>query len=354
MRWSCVVAWLGALAPSYAADSLFDEARLSQVSARMQTFVDEGQISGAVTLVATQERILHIGVVGQSDLAAGRAMTEDTLFRIASLTKTVTATALMLLVEDGRINIDDPVAKYLPAFQQQTLKDGRAARPVTIRDILTHTAGFRIIEVVSGQEFSAFCRARIFQPLGMQDTGFVLSAEQAGRLAVTYKPGEKPGELIAVEIPDPTVARTPGPSGGLYATAGDLAKFYQTILRDRTSSTPALLPAARVTQMTSPLTPGIVTGFTPGNAWGLGWCVVEHPQGVTRHLSPGTFGHGGAWGTQAWIDPQRGLILLLMFQRTGFGNSDGSNVRDAFNEAVLTAYRGHTSETAGFESFGRY
>jgi len=397
MRWVVAGFWLGAFTPGFAEEPLFDEGRLSQLSARMQQFVSEGQISGAVTLVTARDRVVHLGVVGKSDLSTGREMTPDTIFRIASLTKTITATALMLLVEEGRINVDDPVAKYLPTFQDQRLKDGRPARTVTIREVLTHTAGLvqpdreksaqmtlaevadaigraplefepgskwqyssgltvagRIVEVVSQQDFAAFCRERIFQPLGMVDTGYLLTAEQAQRLAVTYKPGTEPGQLVAETIPDPTMPRAPGPSGGLYSTAGDLAKFYQAILSDRRSTTSRLLPSKRVQEMTSPCTQGLVTGFTPGNAWGLGWCIVEHPQGVTRHLSPGTFGHGGAWGTQAWVDPQRGLILILMFQRMGFGNSDGSNVRDAFNDAVFTSYRGEPSETARIEKFGRY
>jgi CubicO group peptidase (beta-lactamase class C family) len=89
--------------------------------------------------------------------------------------------------------------------------------------------------------------------------------------------------------------------------------------------------------MTSVQTPeSIVTGFTPGNGWGLGWCVVRHPQGISAMLSPGTFGHGGAFGTQAWIDPQRGVIYLLMTQRANFPNSDASDVRKAFQEAAAS------------------
>jgi hypothetical protein len=101
-------------------------------------------------------------------------------------------------------------------------------------------------------------------------------------------------------------------------------------------------------------TPGIVTGFTPGNGWGLGWCVVEKPQGVTRLLSPGTFGHGGAWGTQGWTDPARGLVFVLMIQRQGFGNSDGAEVRDGFTEAAVTSHRGLPSANAKFVEYHGY
>ena len=107
-----------------------------------------------------------------------------------------------------------------------------------------------------------------------------------------------------------------------------------------------ILKSKTVEEMLTPQTGNLVTGFTPGNQWVLGWCFIRQPQGVTRLLSPGSYGHGGAWGTQGWIDPQRKLIFVLMIQRQGFGNSDGSNVRDAFTEAALTAYRGVKVEGA--------
>ena len=84
------------------------------------------------------------------------------------------------------------------------------------------------------------------------------------------------------------------------------------------------------------------TGFTPGCGWGLGWCVVREPRGITAMLSPGTFGHGGAFGTQAWIDPKGERAYILMVQRTNFPNSDASNVRKAFQEAAAPATKGQT------------
>ena len=87
--------------------------------------------------------------------------------------------------------------------------------------------------------------------------------------------------------------------------------------------------------MTACQTGDLQTGFTPGNCWGLGWCVVREPQGVTSSLSPGTFGHGGAFGTQGWVDPERKMIFVLMIQRTGFGNSDGSDIRGEFHKLAI-------------------
>lgn len=96
------------------------------------------------------------------------------------------------------------------------------------------------------------------------------------------------------------------------------------------------LSDASVKLMTSVQTGDLKTGFTPGNGWGLGWCVIREPQGVTAKLSPGSFGHGGAYGTQAWIDPVKGVALILMVQRSNFDNADASDVRRAFQEAALT------------------
>ncbi len=361
----------------------FHEARLKLIEPVLQKFVDEQQIAGAVTLIATPGNVVQITTTGMADIEAKRPMREDTLFRIASMTKLITATALMQLVEQRKIALDDPVEKYIPAFKDQKIHKKPIARPITVRDVMTHTAGVispdakktadltleqivnqmgelglefepgskwkysngltiagRLIEVVSKESYADYLQRHIFEPLDMPDTTFTLTKEQAARLAVTYKPGKEPGTLEAVEIPDPTVPRTPGPSGGLFSTARDQARFYQAILDGGKLGDVRILKADTVQTMLMPQTGELVTGFTPGNQWGLGWCVVQRPQGVTRLLSPGTYGHGGAWGTQGWIDPQRKLIFVLMIQRQGFGNSDGSDVRDAFTEVALTAYQG--------------
>lgn len=377
-------------------DRSFDRDMLDRIPARMQEFVDQGKVAGVVTLVANQNRVVHLAAVGKADLEANRKMQEDSIFRIASMTKPITATALMQLVDQGKLAIDDPVAKYLPAFKDQKLETGDAARPVTIRDILTHTAGLaspdknlsggaslaevvdsigrqplkfapgskwqyssgitvagRLVEVASGEAYDEYLAKHIFEPLGMKDTAFQVSNENASRVAINYKPGKSPGTL---ERPDGaidlTAKRTPNPSGGLYSTATDMARFYQAILGGGQLTSLRqewrILPEPRVAEMLRPSTHGLVTGFTPGNAWGLGWCIVEKPQGVTRLLFPGTYGHGGAWGTQGWVDPVRGLIFVLMIQRTGLGNSDGSDIRDAFTELAVQAHRGRDRKNAKF------
>ncbi|MFP6766213.1 MAG: serine hydrolase, partial [Planctomycetaceae bacterium] len=381
------------------ADLRFDPQRLNGITDRMRGFVESKQIAGAVTLVATPDQTIHLSAVGAADVAGGRAMSPDSIFRIASMTKTITATALMLLVDEGRLSVDDPIEKYLPVFHGQKLHDGNAVSPVTIRDAVTHTAGLyrgrtstggtlaetvdeigrsplqfvpgskwqyssgltvagRIIEVVSGMPYEKFLADRIFTPLRMTDTSFVLTQAQAQRLAITYQPA-KDGNLTvsthAFTTRDPTIRVPPNPSGGLYSTARDLARFYQMILSGGTRGQLRFLSTQSLGAMTGLQTDkNIVTGFTPGNGWGLGWCVVRHPQGVSRLLNAGSYGHGGAFGTQAWIDPQRGLLCLLLIQRTNFGNADGSDVRDAFQEEALRADRGIVRSGAAFRPLWNY
>ena len=362
---------------------------LAEIARRMQGFVDDQQVSGAVTLVARQGRIVHLEAVGQADLEAGRPMQKDTLFAVASMTKPITATAVMILADEGKLSIDDPVSKHIPAFREAKLEGGqRPAREVTIRDVLTHTSGLggsqqteatlretvealavrplnfepgtkwqyspglsvagRIVEEVSGQAFEDFLAERIFRPLGMQDTTFRPTPGQQERLARLYERNSdsqtlKPATHWLVDLEG---ERAPNPSGGLFSTAADLSRFYQMILNGGELDGRRIVSQEAVDSMTRVRTGELQTGFTPGNGWGLGWCVVREPQGVTRMLSPGTFGHGGAFGTQGWVDPERELILVLLVQRTNLGNSDGSPLRETFQELALQAARNLNRATA--------
>jgi CubicO group peptidase (beta-lactamase class C family) len=191
----------------------------------------------------------------------------------------------------------------------------------------------RIIEVVSGRPYDEFLGERIFGPLKMVDTTFAPNESQRKRIAKLYQPGEDKESLAVAShwITDLSGDVVPTPSGGLFSTASDLAAFYQMILNGGELDGKRIVSQAAVKQMTTVQTGELVTGFTPGNGWGLGWCVVREPQGVTKHVSPGTFGHGGAFGTQGWVDPKTQTIYVLMIQRTKFGNSDGSDIRGEFH-----------------------
>jgi CubicO group peptidase (beta-lactamase class C family) len=201
----------------------------------------------------------------------------------------------------------------------------------------------RVVEVVSGKSLPEFFEERIFKPLGMKDTTFYPTEEQAGRIAVPYaKNGDKLTASTVRLLQGHAVTshdRYPAANGGLYSTASDYGRFCRMLLNDGELDGVRVLKAETAKMMRSIQTGEIKTGFTPGNGWGLGVCVVRGPQGVTGMLSPGTFGHGGAYGTQAWIDPVKGVAYVLMVQRANFQNSDASPARMAFQEAAAAAVK---------------
>ena len=357
-----------------------DQAKgLADIPKAMLELVEQNQISGAVTFVAKDGEVVHLEAVGLADVASKRPMEKDTMFCIASMTKPITSTALMMLQEEGRLALTDPVSKYIPSFANVKLNGKPPARPITIFDCITHTSGVggsqqnkgtlaetvdalakepmkfepgekwqyspgitvcgRIIEVVAGMPYEDFLEDRIFQPLKMKDTTFRPTPEQAKRIATLYKPGEDGGPIQAADhwLNKVSADRSPNPSGGLFSTAADIGKFYQMILNGGELDGQRIIGKDTIAEMTRIQTGDLVTGFTPGNGWGLGWCVVREPQGVTAMLSPGTCGHGGAFGTQSWLDPKRKMIFVLMIQRTGFGNGDASNVRNALQIIAVDA-----------------
>jgi CubicO group peptidase (beta-lactamase class C family) len=336
--------------------------------------------------VATRSAVVHLGAVGKADIAAGRPMTSDTVHWIASMTKPVTAVAVLMLQDAGKLSVDDPVAKYIPELAKAATADGMV-HTITLKHLLTHSSGLaestkeerdaakslsdlmpgfsarplqfapgsrwqycqsgintlgRIVEVVSGESFPAFLQKRLFTPLGMSDTTFYPDPTQVARLATAYK---REGEaLVPTRLPwdfDPANAgHYAAPNGGLFSTAGDYGRFCRMLLNDGSLDGRTYLSPAAVTQMRSGASGDLKTGFTDGNGWGLGVCVVRQPQGVSAVLSPGSYGHGGAFGTQAWIDPVKGVAYVLMVQRSNFPNSDNSEVRKAFQAAASAALVG--------------
>jgi CubicO group peptidase (beta-lactamase class C family) len=366
-------------------------ASIPGVRERMQGFIDSGEIAGAVTLVADSGGIIHLDATGFADIADRKPMRTDTIFWIASMTKPTTATAVMMLVDEGKLAVDDLVEKFIPEFAQIKTSKGEPAK-LTIRHLLTHTSGMaeatreealrsktlseitplcaskklrfdpsskweycqssintagRVVEIVSGLTFDQFLERRLFQPLAMKDTTFYLTEDQLPRLATSYQRTNK-GKLEKAENrflmgkPATSRDRFPAPNGGLFSTALDYARFCRMILNGGELDGKRYLKPESVAYMTSLKTGDLKTGFTDGCGWGLGWCVVREPKGITAMLSPGSFGHGGAYGTQAWIDPGQKRIYLLMVQRSNFPNSDASDVRRGFQEAAagLTGKRG--------------
>ena len=188
----------------------------------------------------------------------------------------------------------------------------------------------RLVEVASGQSLETFLTENIFTPLKMADTTFHPSAEQLKRLAQLYK--GKTHEKSDNWFLGPLENRSPNPSGGLYSTAGDLFRFFQMLLNGGELEGTRILSAEMVKGMTRPQTGSLKAGFVPGSAWGLGVGIVREPSGVTATLSPGSFGHGGLYGTQGWADPQKHAIYILLIQKVGLVNSDASPYRKTFQE----------------------
>lgn len=380
----------------FAAPPALDLAALKQIPARLQQFVDEEVISGAVTLVARHDKVVRLDTIGYVDLAARRPMRPDSLFWIASMTKPITAVAVLLLQDEGKLSVDDPVEKHLPEFKHQWLIAEKAPdrlllvrppRRITIRDLLTHTSGLgevpaprpnaslaelvaayareplqfppgsqwsysnpgintlgRIVEVVSGKRFETFLQHRLFNRLDMKDTTFWPTPAQVRRLARAYQPGPggrglEPAEIYFIKGNLSDQTRTPLPAGGLFSTAQDVARFYQMMLQDGAGRRRRVLSREAVAQMTRTQTGDLKTGFTEGMSFGFGFAVVKQPHGVTAMLSPGSFGHGGAYGTQSWADPHKDMIYVLMIQRARLRNADASDVRQAFQAAAAGALR---------------
>jgi CubicO group peptidase (beta-lactamase class C family) len=364
----------------------------------VQPFVERGEISGAVMLVADRDKVLHLSAVGESDLASGRKMRTDDIFWIASMTKPMTAVCIGILADQGLLSFDDPVEKFLPEFHGQwVIVDqaadrrtlAKAARPITLRDLLTHTSGMgeyavtdphwtlaefvkvvareplrfqpgarwaystagfdtlsRVVEVVGGLPFATFIQRRLLDPLGMTQTTFWPSATVQPRLAHQYRRDEKAGTLVETPIHylyggDITDPLRPGMGGaGLFSTAKDVSRFYQMMLHGGELEGRRILQPATVAEMTRKQTGDLVA--RPGMPWGLGFCVIEDPSKMEANaaLSAGTFGHGGAFGTQSWADPVRGIVYVFMIQRDKMKmNPDNSDMRRAYQGAVAEALR---------------
>ena len=377
-RWIVVGLCLFTLSqPSWAAAD--DQPELSnKVAAALKPFVDSGTLAGAVTLVADKDKILSVDTIGYADIADGRAMTDDALFWIASQSKPITATGLMILVDEGKVNIDDPVEKYLPEFKEQWLAAEqdrehvllkRPKHPITVKNILSHTSGMpfkttieqptldmlplrvltqsyattplqfepdskyqysnagintagRIIEVVSGMSYEQFMDERLFKPLGMKDTTFWPNEEQAKRLATAYKPDAtkqrlEPTTVSQLRYPLSDRQRQPMPAGGLFSTARDVGRFCQMILNRGQLDGKRYLSEAAVAEMTKRHTAANLP-----TSYGLGWSTTGT-----------TFGHGGAYSTSMNIDTARGLVIVWLVQHAGFPGN-GNQSQGAFRKAV--------------------
>jgi CubicO group peptidase (beta-lactamase class C family) len=362
------------------------------IRAAIEKFIDAHDISGAVTVVVTKDKVLALDTIGLADIARKKPMRPDTLFWLASMTKPVTAVSILMLQDDGKLNLTDPVEKFIPEFAALRTPSGQPAH-ITIEQILTHTSGLgegdanaintahtlrelipiylaspmlyepgdhwrytqsginiaaRIVEVASGRSFSDFVTSRLLKPLGMKNTTFYPNKKQRSHLATPHIKDKQTGTLTAAPYAAyGSKEQPPFGNGGLFSTGPDYARFCQMLLNNGTFRGKRYLSPAAFQQLTTVHTGEFKTGFLQteeyGNrgmnyGWGIGVAILKVPHpGVAEMLFPGTFGHGGAWGTQAWIDPVRGLAYILMVQRPGI-NGDASRLRQAFQQAASDAF----------------
>jgi CubicO group peptidase (beta-lactamase class C family) len=369
--------------------------RLAQITKVLGAEVDQGRLPGAVVAVARKGKLVYFEAIGYQDKPADKKMQNDSIFRVYSMTKPWTSVAAMMLVEDGKIQLPDPVSKFLPAFKelkvsvatpnaatgQATYDLVPAAREPTIQDLLRHTSGVaydfvtrnapvkeayeksglkaigveirdkltaaefverlamaplasqpgtvweyslstallgRVVEAVSGKPLSKFLEERLFKPLSMPDSGFVVANEKAGRIAQPLLP------YAVIAIFDPTVppANDLGGEGGV-STAMDYLRFSQMLLdggklggtRVLSRSTIALMTSDHLgARPSSPLGPGELLLGVPGYTFGLGFTVRTGAGIAGVPGSPGEYMWGGAAGTFFWVDPKEELAVVFMSQ----------------------------------------
>lgn len=371
----------------------FSTSRLHRVDELIQRYIDDQQISGAVTMLARHGQVAHFEAQGFMDIESKAPMRKDAIFRMASMSKPVTGVAILMLMEEGKLRLSDPVARFIPEFKDMQVAmpkpganapAGRGAaarepeiytvpaeRPITIRDLLTHTSGLessgigyrtatrmaprrgdmnlaqyvptlgktpldfqpgsrwqysllagmetlgRIVEVASGQTFDQFLKQHLFEPLGMVDTSFVVPADKEPRLVTLYERTDQ-GTLVreAAQTPgwlDTTTLFSGG--GGLYSTADDYMAFAQMLCNRGELNGHRILGTRTVELMASNHVGDLFAeARNPGLGFGLSVQVVLDPVAANVRMGTGSFGWGGAFGTNFWVDPENDLVGLLMIQ----------------------------------------
>ncbi len=379
----------------------FSDERLERIELAMQKYIDEDLTPGVLTAIMRKGKIVHLETQGYMDVENKIPLQEDAIFRIASMTKPIASIALMILWEEGHFQLNDPVAKFIPSFSKAkvsstgdasgktgTLEDPK--RDITIRDMLTHTAGLsnsyignrqayrkamniprpksnaeqvdrlsklplnyhpgeqwqysaatnvvgHLVELISGQSLDIFLKERIFLPLDMKDTHFYLDDTKGGRLTAQYAPGKNnkitlrdPGTDESRWITSPRNIFSGG--GGLVSTARDYLRFQQMILNDGELYGERILAPSTVSLILENHTDNLPIWLTgPGTGFGLGYGVIVDRGKASTPLSEGSAYWGGAYCTISWIDREKDLIGLMMTQVRPY---DHINIRRDFQ--VLT------------------
>jgi len=376
-------------------------ARLERIGELMQERIDANWFPGAVTLVARNNEIVHLETHGLMDIESARPMRADAVFRIMSMTKPVVAVSLLMLVEEGKVRLTDPVSRFiaelggLSAAADTTTRP--AARPtsfdITIADVLTHTAGLmtrsgvgqppitigptdsladvvpqlagvaldfepgsawsysgqygfdmlaRVVEIAAGMPFDTFAQLRIFDPLGMRDT-FFFPPDGHPNVASLYESVD--GELRARAELEFVNGHYFSGGGGLFSTAADYARFATMLLNDGELGGTRLLGRKTAELMRSAFVPASLPGRTAGEGYGLGVRVVTDRAARATLLSNGSFGWSGAFNTHFFIDPEEQIVALYMTQSAFLPTRQ--ELRDDFETAVMQAVESEVGSSEG-------
>jgi CubicO group peptidase (beta-lactamase class C family) len=376
--------------------------RLKRIGEAVQRHIDAGSVSGAVTLVARRGRIAHFEARGMMDIESKRPMSKDGLFRLASMSKPITGVAIMMLVEEGKVRLSDPVSRFIPEFKgldkvavakpgAPPPVDGGApaydlvpvSRPITIADLLKHGSGLvsgglgasaanriaprtptdtlatyipklaavpldfqpgtlwrysglagfdvlsRVVEAVSGQTFDVFLKQRLFDPLGMKDTGFFPGPGKQSRLVTMYQmtpQGLRPGNQAVSNVYF-------SGAGGLMSTAEDYLQFAQMLLNEGQLNERRFLGPRTVQLMVSNHTGDMVNGQfgrpAQGMGFGLSMQVVQDPVAANLRVSKGAYGWAGGTGVSFWVEPAERIVSIYFIQ-----GGTGGGLRQDFENAV--------------------
>lgn len=380
--------------------STIDAGGVLAIDRMFQAAVDEGETPGVVAAVVNKDRILYLNAFGKQDVGRGIPMSSDTLFRIASMTKPVTSVGIMMLYEQGKLDLGDPVGKYLPAYQGRdvisTFNEGSAAyttrpakREMTIRHLLTHTAGLAypftsptilaiqtqtgrdpkalpllfdpgtkwnyspatavlgdIIEKLSGRSIEAWDQERIFRPLGMVDTTYSPAAEKVARLATVHQ--RESGGLVEAANP-PTYAPDVRGDGGLVSTASDYSAFLQMLLNEGRWRGRQLLRPGTVRLMARNQIGAVVVETMPAvmprrsapfpsgagkDKFGFGFQIAATDGTAIREMGVGSYSWGGINNTHFWVDPKNGIAVVILMQVLPFYEAVSMDIVKRFERLI--------------------
>lgn len=352
--------------------------RLQRLDESMRRYIDNELLAGTVTLIARDGKIIHLKAQGWKDKENDLAMTDDTLFVIMSMTKPIVSVALMMLYEEGRFLLTDPVSKWIPEIIDKKViiqTDGKTIReetasPITFRDVLAHTAGVNpprdalnteeinlldrkdtleetilaraplplafhpgekwqygsstdyvalLVERIADQSLPDFLEQRIFNPLRMEDTHYVVPREKVRRVASVYSPSGPDKKIELFRAPAYRETKYFGGTAGLSSTAADYFRFSQMLLNGGELDGVRLLSPKTINLM--------ITNHTgdndiyirgPGYTFGLGFGILNDAGKARDPFTPSTFTWGGAWGTIFFVDPIENMIGIMLTQITSY------------------------------------